>query len=104
MSEWQEFLTANWGWITYVVMAVVPVLVGLLQKASWHPIVKAVMVAFPAILSALVSVNVADLPWTAAEVLPFIGSLLGTSWVIYIGFIKSFPKVNAWFDAHGIHD
>lgn len=100
----KEFLTANWGWITYVVLAVVPFLVGLLSKSSWHPIVKGILVAAAALITAFVSVGVGDLPWTAAELGPFVMSLLGTAWASYLVMIKAFPKVRAWLDSHGIHD
>ena len=98
----KEFLATNWGWITYIIMAVVPFFVGFLTKANWHPLVKGILVFFAAVVITLAGMQWGDLPVTAAEWGPFIGSLLGLAWASYLVLIKSFPKVQAWLDAHGI--
>jgi hypothetical protein len=96
----KDIIVQNWGWITYIVMAVVPILVGLLTKAKWPSVVKALLVGVMAVVVTVARMEVGDLPWTAVEVGPFFGSLLGAAWVAYIGLIKSFPTVQKWLDTH----
>jgi len=96
----KEILVTNWGWITYVVMLVVPFLVGLLTKATWHSLIKFGLLVVLAGAAGVVNMEVADLPWEAANVGPFILSLIGTAEVYYFAFIKSFPAVQNYLDSH----
>ncbi len=96
----KEFITANWGWATYIIMAALPFLVGLLTKATWHPLVKFVCIVAAAVVLAVAGMQVTETPWGGAETGVFIASLVGAAEAAYLVLIKSFPAVQQYLDAH----
>lgn len=99
----KEIVTANWAWINYVVMAVVPVLIGLLTKASWPSLVKFGLVVVAAAVCGLVTMEVKDLPWTVEGILPFIISLVGTSQVFFMLFVNK-TGLKEWLAKYLVSD
>lgn len=96
----RDIIVANWGWITYLVMLAVPLLVGLLTKTIWHPLLKFGLLVGLSAVAAVVRMEVGDLPWSAAEVAPFMASLVAAAEAYYMLFVKSVPAVQQWLDSH----
>lgn len=96
----KDIIVSNWGWITYVVMLVVPFLVGLLTKTKWHPLLKFAFLVVLSAVAGVVTLEVNDLPWEAANVGPFLASLVAAAQAAYMIFIKSVPAVQEWLDSH----
>jgi hypothetical protein len=96
----REIVVQNWGWTTYLVMLAVPFVVGLLTKASWHPLLKFALLLVLSAVGGVASMEARALPWTADTVMPFLGSLMIAAQASYMVFIRSFPTVQQWLDAH----